>query len=315
MNQLRIPRLKLRSTIMRVDPNYVTNLTSALDQSASEEDTLTSELSSGLRVATLSDDPVAVAQSTLLGSSIAADDTFVQTSSGEISRMQVADSTLGDVVTQVTTAISTAVSGNNGAALNASDIASIAQQLGGIRDQVLSLANTSYQGQYLFGGSVGSTPPFTLNNATNPATAVYNGDNSLQYVETPAGQNIQVNLPGSAVFGTGGGGVLGALNQLISDFSGGATSATLTADTSALTTSLGQLSSQRSTLDNALSRLQSTSSYAQTEEGQLQVAQGNLVSADPAAVATQLSQAETQHQALLSVINALGGTDLFSLMR
>ena len=300
---------------MRVDPNYVTNLTSALDQSASEEDTLTSELSSGLRVATLSDDPVAVAQSTLLGSSIAADDTFVQTSSGEISRMQVADSTLGDVVTQVTTAISTAVSGNNGAALNASDIASIAQQLGGIRDQVLSLANTSYQGQYLFGGSVGSTPPFTLNNATNPATAVYNGDNSLQYVETPAGQNIQVNLPGSAVFGTGGGGVLGALNQLISDFSGGAASATLTADTSALTTSLGQLSSQRSTLDNALSRLQSTSSYAQTEEGQLQVAQGNLVSADPAAVATQLSQAETQHQALLSVINALGGTDLFSLMR
>lgn len=300
---------------MRVDPNYVTNLTSALDQSASEEDTLTSELSSGLRVATLSDDPVAVAQSTLLGSSIAADDTFVQTSSGEISRMQVTDSTLGDVVTQVTTAISTAVSGNNGAALNASDIASITQQLGGIRDQVLSLANTSYQGQYLFGGSVGSTPPFTLNNATNPATAVYNGDNSLQYVETPTGQNIQVNLPGSAVFGTAGGGVLGALNQLISDFSGGAASATLTADTSALTTALGQLSSQRSTLDNALSRLQSTNSYAQTEEGQLQVAQGNLVSADPAAVATQLSQAETQHQALLSVINALGGTDLFSLMR
>jgi flagellar hook-associated protein 3 FlgL len=300
---------------MRVDPNYIMNLTTAVDQSASEEATLTSELSSGLRVASLSDDPVAVAQSTLLGSSIAADDTFVQTSSGEISRMQVADSTLGEVVTQVTTALSVAVSGNNGAALNASDIASIAQQLGGIRDQVLSLANTSYQGQYLFGGSVGSTAPFTLNNATNPATATYNGDNSLQYVETPAGQKIQVNLPGSAVFGTAGGGVLGALNQLVSDYSGGAASATLTADTSALTTALGQLSSQRSTLDSALSRLQSTSSYAQTEEGQLQVAQGNLVSADPAAVATQLSQAETQHQALLSVINALGGTDLFSLMR
>ncbi len=300
---------------MRVDPNYITNLTAAVDQSASEEATLTSELSSGLRVATLQDDPVAVAQSTLLGSSIAADDTFVQTSSGEISRMQAADSTLGEVVTQVTTALSVAVSGNNGAALNASDIASIAQQLGGIRDQVLSLANTSYQGQYLFGGSVGSTPPFTLDNATNPATAAYNGDNSLQYVETPTGQKIQVNLPGSAVFGTAGGGVLGALNQLISDYSGGATSTTLTADTSALTTALGQLSSQRSTLDTALSRLQSTSSYAQTEEGQLQVAQGNLVSADPAAVATQLSQAETQHQALLSVINALGSSDLFSLMR
>jgi flagellar hook-associated protein 3 FlgL len=300
---------------MRVDPNYVTNLTAAVDQSTSREDTLTSELSSGLRVASLQDDPVAVAQSTLLGSSLAADDTFVQNASGEISRIQAADSTLGEVVTQITTALSVSVSGNNGAALNSSDLISVAQQLSGIRDQVLSLANTSYQGQYLFGGSIGSTPPFTLNTATNPATANYNGDNNLQYIETPTGQKVQVNLPGSAVFGTAGGGVLGALNQLISDYSGGATSTTLTADTSALKSSLGQLSSQRSTLDSSLSRLQSTSSYAQTDETQLKVAQGNLVSADPAAVATQLSQAETQHQALLSVINALRGSDLFSLLK
>jgi flagellar hook-associated protein 3 FlgL len=300
---------------MRVDPNYVTNLTSALDQSSSEEDTLTSELSSGLRVASLSDDPVAVAQSTLFDSSIAKDDSFVQTASGESSLLQVTDSTLGDVVTQVTSALSVAVSGNNGT-LNASDIASIAQQLSGIRDQVLSLANTSYQGQYLFGGSQGSTPPFTLNTATNPATANYNGDTNVQFVETPAGQKIQVNLPGSAVFGSAGTGVLGALNQLISDFSGGAATATITVDTGALTTALGQLSSQRSTIDSSLSVLQSTSTYVQTEESQLTVAQSSLVSADPATVASQLSQAETQHQALLSVINALSsGPDLFSLLK
>ncbi|HEX3968902.1 MAG TPA: flagellar hook-associated protein FlgL [Edaphobacter sp.] len=299
---------------MRVDPNYVTNLTASLDQSTAAEETLTSELSSGLRVASLADDPVAVAQSTLLGSSIAEDDTFVQTASNEASRLQVADSTLGEVVTQITSAISTAVSGSNGT-LNASDIASVAQKLSGIRDQVLSLANTSYQGQYLFGGSQGSTPPFTLDTSTDPAMANYTGDNNLQFVESPSGQKIQVNLPGSSVFSAAGSGVLGALNQLISDFSGGAATSAITADTSALTTALGQLSSQRSTLDSSLSRLQSTSTYVQTEESELKVAQSSLVSADPAAVATQLSQAETQHQALLSVINALGSSDLFSMMR
>jgi flagellar hook-associated protein 3 FlgL len=299
---------------MRVDPNYVINLIAAVDQSASEDDRLTSELSSGLRVASLQDDPVAVAQAALLGTSISKDDTFVQTASTQSSRLQVADSTLGEVVSQVTSAISTAVSGNNGT-LNASDIASIAQKLSGIRDQVLSLANTSYQGQYLFGGSQGATPPFTLDTSTNPATANYNGDNNIQYVESPNGQKIQVNLPGSSVFGAAGTGVLGALNQLISDFSGAAATGTITSDTSALTTALGQLSFQRSTLDSSLSRLQSTSTYVQTEESQLKVAQGSLVSADPAAVATQLSQAETQHQALLSVINALGSSDLFSMMR
>jgi len=299
---------------MRVDPNYISNLAAALNQSTGQENTLTSELSSGLRVASLSDGPVAVAQSTLLGSSIAKDDTFVQTASNESSRMQVTDSTLGEVVTQITSALSTAVSGNNGT-LNASDLASVAQTLSGIRDQVLSLANTSYQGQYLFGGSQGSAPPFTLDTSTTPATAIYNGDANVQYIATPSGQQIQVNLPGSAVFGAAGSGVLGALNQLISDFSSGATTASLTADTGALTTALGQLSSQRSTLDSALSRLQATSTYAQTEESQLKVAQSNLVSADPAAVATQLSQAEVQHQALLSVMNALGSSNLFSLMK
>jgi flagellar hook-associated protein 3 FlgL len=299
---------------MRVDPNYISNLSAALNQSTGQENTLTSELSSGLRVASLSDGPVAVAQSTLLGSSIAKDDTFVQTASNESSRMQVTDSTLGEVVTQITSALSTAVSGNNGT-LNASDLASVAQTLSGIRDQVLSLANTSYQGQYLFGGSQGSAPPFTLDNSTTPATAIYNGDANVQYIATPSGQQIQVNLPGSAVFGAAGSGVLGALNQLISDFSSGATTASLTTDTGALTTALGQLSSQRSTLDSALSRLQATSTYAQTEESQLKVAQSNLVSADPAAVATQLSQAEVQHQALLSVMNALGSSNLFSLMK
>src|SRR5260370_3075192 len=244
MSHYRIPRLKLRSTIMRVDPNYISNLAAALDQSTQRENSLTSELSSGLSVASLSDGPVAVAQSTLLGSSIAKDDTFVQTGYNVSARMQVADSTLGEVVTQITSALSTAVGGNNGT-LNANDLASVAQVLSGIRDQVLSLANTSYQGQYLFGGSQGSTPPYTLNTSTNPATAVYNGDSNVQYVETPSGQKIQVNLPGSSVFGAAVSGVLGALHPLISDFSGGATAAALSAATRALSTPVGGLSAPR----------------------------------------------------------------------
>jgi flagellar hook-associated protein 3 FlgL len=299
---------------LRVDPNYITNLATALNQSSNAEDTLTSELSSGLSVTTLQDNPVAVAQSTLLASSIAQDDTFVQTASGESSLMQVADTTLGEVVTQVTSAISLAVEGSNGT-LNSSNTTTIAQQLSGIRDQVFSLANTSYQGQYLFGGSQGSVQPFTLDSSTTPATTTYAGDTQLQYLQTPNGQKLQVNLPGSSVFGSGSSGVLGALNQLIADFTSGAPTASLTTDTAALTTALGQLSGQRSTLDSSLSRLQSSSTYTQTEESQLQVAQSNLVSANPASVATQLSSSETQHQALLSVINTLGSEDLFSLMR
>jgi flagellar hook-associated protein 3 FlgL len=298
---------------MRVDPNYVVNLAAAVDQSSANENTLTDELSSGLRVSSLQNDPVAVAQSTLMTSAIAKDDRYVQTASSESSLLQVADTTLGEVVKQLTSALSLAVQGNSGT-LNASNLATVTQQLSGIRDQVLSLANTSYQGQYLFSGSQGSVQPFTLDTSTTPATTIYNGDASLQSIETPSGQKIQVNLPGSDIFG-GASGAFTALNQLIADLSGGAASATLTADTSALTTSIGQVSNQRSILDSSLSRIQSTSLYTQTQEAQLKVQQNSLVAADTATVATQLSSAETQHQALLSVMSAVQKTNLFDYLQ
>lgn len=298
---------------MRVDPNYVNTLATAVDQSSNVENKLTGELSSGLRVSELQDDPVAVAQSARFASAIAKDDTYVQTASSETSKMQVADTTLGEVVTQLTTALSLAVQGNDGT-LNAANRASVAQQLTGIRDQVLSLANTSYQGEYLFGGSQGATQPFTLDTSTTPATATYNGATNLQYIETPSGQKIQTNMPGSGLFG-GATGAFAALNQLIADVSGGASSATLTADTDALRGSISQVSSQRSVLDTSLSMVQTTSTYFQTQVAQLTVQQSSLVAADPASVASQLSSAETQHQALLSVMSAVGKTDLFDYLQ
>ena len=300
---------------MGFDPNYLSRLAVAIDQSSSVESNLTSELSSGLRVTSLQDDPGAVANATVIGSAIARDDSYVQSSSGTQAMLQVADSALGEVVTQVTSAMTLAVQAGDGT-LNASNSSTIVQQLTGIRDQVLSLANTSYLGQHLFGGSQGSAAPFSLNTSTVPATTIYSGDTNVQSIETPTGQKIQVSVPGSAIFGGSGTGVLTALNQLIADISGGASSATVTSDSSALNASLGQVSSQRSILDSSLSRIQQTSTYTQTEESELTVQQGSLVSADMATVATQLSASETQHQALLSVMNALGSNnDLFSYMR
>ena len=300
---------------MRVDPNYLSSLTGALNQSSSAINNLTSELSNGLSLQSLQDNPVAAAQSTLLASEINQADTFVQSASGEASMMQVADSTLGDVVTQVTQALSLAVEGSNGTQ-NSSDNASVAQSLNGILSEVVSLANTSYQGQFLFSGSQGSVKPFTLDTSTTPPTTTYNGDTNVQYLEVPGGQKLQINLPGSSVFGSGSTGIVGALSQLIGDISSSASTATITTDTAALNTALGQLSDQRSTLDSSLSRLNSATTFAQTSESQLVVAQSGLVSANPEVVASQLSSAETQHQALLSVISSLGNQeDLFQMLR
>jgi flagellar hook-associated protein 3 FlgL len=298
---------------MQVDPNYVSNLSAAISQSTAAEQTLTSELSSGLRVAKLSDDPVAASANVQLASSLAGLDSFVQSSSGVQGRLQVTDSTLGEVVSQVTSAISLATQGANGT-LTAANLNSISLQVAGIRDNVISLANTSYQGSFLFSGSQGQTKPFTLDTTTTPATATYHGDQVTATVQTPGGQKLPLNVAGSAVFAAAGSSLLGTLNQLVSDLQSGS-SAAVAADSSALTAALGTVGNQRATIDSSLSQLTDTTSYAQTQASVLAATQTTLLSADTATVATSLQMATVQHQALISVVSTLGQNDLFSYLK
>ncbi len=295
---------------MRVDPLYHLGLPNALNDIVARENTLTQQLSSGLRVATASDDPTAAAESVRLGSAIAADDAYTKASSGLESRLQVADSALGNVVTSLTSAITLAVKGSDGT-LDAANVQAIGAQLADLRDQVLALANTAYAGSYLFSGTAAGTQPFALG-ATG---VVYSGDSQTQYAATPGGQKLAVSVAGSAIFSASGADVFASLNNLVADFTSGAASASTPSDLEALRAGLANVSTQRGTLDASLNALQQTSTYAGTDEANLQAAQSALVATDSTAFATDLSSAETQQKALLSVLSAIGKEDLFDYLQ
>jgi len=298
---------------MRVDPDYISGLVASLNASSLSEQQLTAELSSGLRVSSLSDDPVAAGQASLLSSGISQDDSFVQTAATTESMMQVTDAALSSVVTQLTSAVSLAVEGNSGTN-SSSDLSSLSQQLSSIRDQVLSLANTSYQGTYIFAGSKGNIQPFTLDTTTSPATVTYNGDAQTGSLTTENGQQLQTTLAGSSVFTAPGANVMTALSNLVADFASGSVSVTASTDIGALQSALGAVSQQQAILGSSLQRIESASSYAQTDATNRTAAVTSLVSADPATVATQLSSAETQNQALMSVISTVEKQSLFSYL-
>ncbi|HEY1768257.1 MAG TPA: flagellin [Terracidiphilus sp.] len=300
---------------MRVDPNYITNLAGSLDQAQANEEQLTSELSSGVRVTSLSDDPLASGDNVLLLNQIQQDDSFTQSSSLVTGQLQVADSALGSVASQLTQAISLATSANNGT-MNASDVESVGNQIAGIRDEVESLANTSYQGQFIFAGGQTSTAPFATSAATSPAVTTYNGDQDINFLQLPNGQNIQLNVPGSQIFaGPGSSNVFAALNNLVADYSSGSVNTQqAVSDTEALNTALNYVSQQRVSVDNSITRLTAASDSINTEQTQLTAAQTNLMQADVAQVSTHLSLAETQQTALEDVIAQLSSVqnDLFS---
>jgi flagellar hook-associated protein 3 FlgL len=300
---------------MRFDPFYLNSAVSSLDQTSAMEQLLTNEISSGSRVNSLSDDPVAAGENVLLSSQLKFNDSFSQTESSAVGTLQVSDSTLGSVVSQLTQALSLATEGNNGT-LNSSDLQSISTQLSGIRDEVLSLANTTYMNRFIFSGSQGATSPYTLDSAVTPNTVTYNGDTVVSYVTTPNGQRIQTNVPGSQIFSDPTNNVLGVLNNLIADFSSGTASASAISDTTALNSALNYVSQQRVVIDNSITQLQAAQSYTQTQATQIISAQTNLMQADVAQVSTQLSTAETQQAALTQVVNILekNNGDLFSLL-
>jgi flagellar hook-associated protein 3 FlgL len=296
--------------MMRVDPFYISNLVGALDQTQSTQQQLTGELASGVRVTSLGQDPVAAGQNVLLLDQIQRDDSFTQSSSLVQGRLQVADSALGSVVSQLTQAISVATAANNGT-LNPSQLQSASNQLIGIRDEVAALANSTYQGQYIFAGSLTTTTPFTTT-GTVPGSTTYNGDQDINYLQTPNGQSIQLNLPGDQIFtASGSNNVFQALNNLIADFASGTASASSGADLQSLNTALNYVSQQRVIVDNSITRLTAAGDSIASEKTQLTAAQTSLMQADLGQISTQLSLSKTQQTALESVIAQLGSGSLF----
>lgn len=288
---------------MQISSSFLNGLTNSLNSLTTNEQNLTSELSSGVRVNSISDDPVAVGENVGLSSQLEQDASYQQASSTAGSLLQVTDSALGSVVSQLTEAVSLATQGISGTE-NSGDLASVTTQLAGLRDEVVALANTTFQGTYIFAGSRGTTEPFTVNTTTNPETVTYQGDSASTSLLGPNGSSIQISFPGNQIFMAAGTNVLGTLNQLISAFSNGNLSGaqTLTGTLSGLISFVGE---QRTGIDNATTQLSDEQNSFEEQATQLTVQQTALMQANTAQVATSLSSTETEQTGLEDAIAAL----------
>ncbi len=142
---------------MRVT-NMVPNTLYAIQQSQQALSIALQQVSTGLRVNQPSDDPAASANMVLSLASSADVDQYTKNISAVTSQMQTADSALSSVVTSLNSAITMGTSGASGI-LSTANKQAVATQVQGVLANVVSQANASYQGTYLFGGSVTTGPP------------------------------------------------------------------------------------------------------------------------------------------------------------
>ena len=277
---------------IRLNPNLLPDLLASISQSEQNQNAATQQLASGRSVNQLSDNPAAVAA--LVGNHHQAsqDDQFLQNISTLQSKFQVADSTMSNVVTALTRAVSLGTEGANGT-LNASDRQAIAGEVQGLITQVLGLANTTYQGTFLFAGTAITTKPFTQSGAA----VTYNGNSNTTSVQLSTGNSIGGNVPGDQLFLNAAGSVFGALQNLNTALLSGSN---IPAAVSQVQDALSNISTQRVFYGNALNQINLSESFLNQDKLNLSTQENALVGVDPAKAASDLIQAQVANQSVLS---------------
>jgi flagellar hook-associated protein 3 FlgL len=283
---------------MRIDPNMVPSMLATLQQSQQTLNTALEQVSTGLSVNEPSDNPTAAAAMVQNTMEMGDVDEYTQNVSTSLATVKQASSVLSSVVTALTSAQSAGIEGANGTSSPAT-MKVIANQVQGILQSVISQANTTVGGAYLFGGTSTSTP-YTAD-ASSPTGYTYNGNNQTSSVAIGDQTNVAVNLPGSQVFSDSSNNVIASLSSLVSALNSGNSAAVETA-TTAVGSAISFIGQQQVFYSNAESQLSSQETFLQQDTVTLTSQESNLIGVNESTAATDLSEAETDNSAALAAV-------------
>ncbi len=294
---------------MRI-PDTSLTLLNALNVADQAEQTALTQLTSGRRVNVASDDPSAAAMQVGLAAQSDGCDQFLRSISSVSSELQTADSALSSGVTALQQAITLGVEGANGT-MSQQDLAALADEVQSISQQMLGIANLSYNGKYIFAGTANSQPPYL----STPGGITYQGNDGVNQVEVEAGQTIAVNQPGSQLFSAAGADVFQALSDLATALrSSSSTASDIGNATNEVRAAYDQMNSARGFYGNTLDQLTSTEDFLNSEKLQLTQQSSDTVGVDANQAATALSNAEAARNATLQAAASVGNLSLFNYL-
>jgi flagellar hook-associated protein 3 FlgL len=297
--------------IDRVNPNIVPDLLTAITQAQQNLNTASLEEATGKKINQLSDNPAAAAQMMNNNALISEDDQFTTNLSDVQGKIQTADSAMNNAVQLMTTAITVGTEGATGT-LSASERQAIAQQVQGLQQQMLALANTTYEGTYVFSGTNVTTQPFAAD-STSTSGVQYSGNSNTTSVQISQGQSMQTNVGGDQIFLNANGNVFQALNDLQNALT---TGNGIAAANTEVQQAFSQLSTQQVFYGNALSQIQTTQGFLSQEQTNLSTQQSSLGEANEAQVISEASQDQTDEQAALqATAQVLSLPTLLSLLK
>ncbi|WP_162850691.1 flagellar hook-associated protein FlgL [Amnibacterium kyonggiense] len=289
---------------------------------------LTAQSSSGLLVAKPSDDPVAAASILKVLNQQSANAQYTTNIADGLTWLSTADSTMTSSENLVRQAKDLAIqAGNSGTATPASRNA-IATQLEGIRDDLLSAANTKVNGRSIFAGTSDAAAAFTAAGVFAGSTTTTSTTNGTTTTSTVTGSVqrrigseptdlVTVSADGSAAFGAGTTaspsvfqqiqGVIDALRSPGYDtdtpdpVTGRTPKEAVTAGIDLLNTALTNLSAQHAVLGANYARMTSAKTQNATTATALETQRSGLQDADTTKTLLDLKTQELAYQTALQV--------------
>jgi len=276
--------------------------------------TAQAQLTTGLKINNVSDDPAALPD-------------LWQTRSN-LSQVQQINSNLGLVSTEVNTAesvLENAVTlveraetlGTQGASdtASASTRSDLSSELGSVLQQLVASANTQVGGRYIFAGDSDRTSPYSYDPTQTYPVSGYQGSTSTRTIQSPDGSTFSVALTAQQIFDSPDAtqNVFESINAL--------QQALANNDASGINAALGNVSTADTYLNQQLAfygtvqdHVSNATNYCQNYITQLQTQLSGIQDANETESITDLTQAQTQLQAALESRAQIPRNSLFDFL-
>lgn len=276
--------------------------------------TTQAELTTGLQINNVSDDPSEIADLWQLNSELSQanqDDTNL----GQVqTEVNTAESGLESAVTLVEQAQTYGTEGLSGTS-SADSQTDLANQLGSVLQQLVAIANTTVQGRYIFAGDTDQTTPYTIDLTQSSPISAYQGSASTREILSPDGTAFPVALTAQQIFDSSNAqdNVFDSIVDLMQGLQANDTTqiSGAMADLESAGTYLNQ---QLAFYGNVQDQVQGALTFGQNYTTQLQTQLSGVQDANEAEDITNMTQAQTQLQAALQSEAQLPQSTLFDFL-
>jgi flagellar hook-associated protein 3 FlgL len=179
--------LRITNKVLKND--FLTNMNRNLNNMRKYQN----QLNTGHQINKPSDNPFKSARTMELMDGLSANNKYKENIEEGIGWLSTIDSALGQIGDALQNAREKTIEAGNGT-YGPTERKAIADNLAAFRDQIFNIANSAYDGRYIFGGDKTTQPPFEKDASGN---VIYKGSDVGLLREMSPGTNINIGVSGS----------------------------------------------------------------------------------------------------------------------